>query len=63
MPTMHAPFVQPSFVHSNPYSPVVFAALTTFDESYGVDSSASTIAEHSHAPPLVYSVAPPPLRI
>lgn len=63
MPTLHAPFVQPSFVHGVPYSPVVVAALTTFDEFHGVDSSARFIAEHSHAPPIVYTPASLPLRL
>ena len=63
MPAMHAPFVPPSFVHGIPYSPVVVAVLRTSDESQSVDSSASNIAEHSHAPPIGYSPAPPPLRI
>jgi hypothetical protein len=63
MPAMHAPFVQPSLVHGIPYSPVVVAVLTTPDQFHGEDSSASTIAEHSHAPPIGYSSAPPPLRI
>src|ERR1700745_2333850 len=51
MPAMHAPFVQLSFGLGVPYSPVLVAALTTLDESLGVDSSASVVAEHSHAPP------------
>ena len=63
MPAMHAPFVQPSFGHGIPYSPVMVAGLTTFDESHAEDSSARTIAEHSHAPPIVFSPAPPSLRI
>jgi hypothetical protein len=63
MPAMHAPFVQPSFVHSVRYSPVVFAAAATFDESHRVDPSARTVAEHSHAPPIVHSPASLPLRI
>src|ERR1700741_3055495 len=45
MPAMHAPFVQLSFGHNVPYSPVLVAALTTLDESLGVDSSASVVAE------------------
>jgi hypothetical protein len=63
MPTMHAPFVQPSSAHGVPYSPVVVAVLTSFAENQGVDSSARTIAEHSHAPPIGYSPASLPLRI
>ena len=63
MPAMHAPFVPPSFGHGIPYSPVVVAVLKTFNEGHGVDSTARTIAQHSHAPPIFYSPAPPPLRI
>ena len=63
MPAMHAPFVQPSLVHGIPYSTVVVAVLKTSDQPHGVDSSASTIAEHAHAPPIGYSSAPLPLRI
>ena len=63
MPAMHAPFVQPSLVHGIPYSTVMVAVLKTSDQSHGLDSSASTIAEHSHAPPIYYSSAPLPLRI
>jgi hypothetical protein len=63
MPAMHAPFIQPSFVHGIQYSPVVVAALNTSDESQCVDSTGSTVAEHSHAPPIGNSPAPLPLRI
>jgi hypothetical protein len=63
MPAMHAPFVQPSFAHGIPYSPVVVAVLTTFDESHGAGSSDRIIAQLSHAPPIGYSPAPLPLRI
>jgi hypothetical protein len=63
MPAMHAPFVQSSLVHGIPYSTVVVAVLKTSDQPHGVDSSASAIAEHSHAPPINYSSAPPPLRL
>jgi len=63
MPAMHAPFVQPSFVHGVRYSPVVVAVVATFDESHRADPSARTVVEHSHAPPIFYSPAPPPLRI
>jgi hypothetical protein len=63
MPAMHATFVQPSLTHGILYSPVVVAVLAAFSESLGVDSSARTIAEHSHAPPAFYATAPVPLRI
>ncbi|MGA8222188.1 MAG: hypothetical protein WB780_11090 [Candidatus Acidiferrales bacterium] len=63
MPAMHAPFVRPSVVQSAPYSATVVAVLATSDESLVVDSSARAIAALSHAPPIVPSPAPPPLRI
>ncbi len=63
MPTMHAPFVQPSSVHGTSFSPVIFAVIPASGEFHGLDSSARTIAAHCHAPPILYSAAPLPLRI
>jgi hypothetical protein len=63
MPAMHAPFVQPSFTHGVQTSPVAVAVLAKFDESCGVDSPARTLAENSHAPPIIYTPSPSPLRI
>lgn len=63
MTAMHAPFVQSSSPQSIPYSAVLLAVLMPFDESQGIDSSASTIADHSHAPPVGYSPTVLPLRI
>lgn len=63
MPAMHAPFVQPSLVHGVPNLPVKVAVLQTFDGSHGLDLSARIIPEHSHAPPVVSTPTPPPLRI
>jgi hypothetical protein len=63
MPTMHAPFVQPSSVHGVSFSPVVFAVMPGFGESCGLDSLARTIAAHCHAPPGFHSPAARPLRI
>jgi hypothetical protein len=63
MPSLHATFGQPLFVQGIQYSPVVVGALKSSDESDGIDSSASTIAEHSHAPPIVDLPALLPLRI
>ncbi|HSY98155.1 MAG TPA: hypothetical protein VK788_01550 [Terriglobales bacterium] len=63
MPSMHAPFVQPSFANGIQRSLVAVAVLTTFDEAHDVDLSARTHAEHSHAPPTVYAPASLPLRI
>jgi hypothetical protein len=63
MPSMHAPFVQPSFVNGSQHSLAVVAVLTDFGESHDADSSARTLAEHSHAPPIVYTPTLLPLRI
>src|SRR5579863_5097793 len=49
MPAMHAPFVQPSFVHGVPNSAVVVAVLATSHESLLVGSTARPIAALSHA--------------
>lgn len=63
MPAMHAPFVQPSSVNGLQHSLVLVAALATLNEYHGVNSTARARAEHSHAPPIVYSVSSLPLRI
>jgi hypothetical protein len=63
MPAMHAPFVQPSSVHSVSYSPVVLAVLPATNKSLTVDSSNRVIAAHCNAPPIRYTPAPLPLRI
>jgi hypothetical protein len=63
MPSMHGPFVQPSFVNGIQRSLAVVAVLTAFDESHDADSSARTLAEHSHAPRIVYTPTSLPLRI
>jgi hypothetical protein len=63
MPAMHAPFVQPSFVNGVQHPLVIVAALAASDESHDLDSSARTLVEYSHAPPIVYSVPSLPLRV
>ena len=63
MPTMHAPFVQPSSVHSVSFSPVVVAVMAASCESGGLDFFARTVAAHCHAPPGFHSPAARPLRI
>jgi len=60
---MHAPFVQPSAVHSFSYALLVFAMLPATGDSHAVDSSNRMIAAHCHAPPILYAPAPLPLRI
>jgi hypothetical protein len=63
MPSVQAPFMQPPSMHGISYSPVIVAVLTLFDASHGIGSSGRPIVEHSHAPRIMYSPTPPPLRI
>src|SRR6266566_4286519 len=63
MQAMHAPFVQPSSVHSASSSPLVFAVLPAARESLALGSSNRVIAAHCHAPPICSVPAPIPLRI
>ncbi len=63
MPTVRAPFVQPSAVHGDSFSLLVFAVLPATDKSDAVDSSNRVIAAHSHAPPIRCAPTPLPLRI
>jgi hypothetical protein len=63
MPAAHAPFVQRSVAYGVSSSPVVVAAISTVDASFAINSSVRSAAEISHAPPVVYSSAPLPLRI
>src|SRR5690349_21761891 len=62
MPSMHAPFVQPSSGHGVSPSHVVFVLPAT-EKADAVDSSNGVIAAHCHAPPILYVPAPLPLRI
>jgi hypothetical protein len=63
MPSMHAPFVQPSSVHGVSYSPLVYAVLPETSQSPDLGSSNRVIAALCHAPPVLYALAPLPLRI
>jgi hypothetical protein len=63
MPSMHAPFVQPSSAHGVSTAPLVFAVLPAIDNSLALDFSDRVIAAHCHAPPIGYAPAPLPLRI
>jgi hypothetical protein len=63
MPSMHAPFVQPSSMHGVSYSPLVFAVLPATGKSHPVNSSNPVIAAHCHAPTIRYDPAPLPLRV
>jgi len=63
MPTVRAPFVQPSSVPGVSYSPLVLAVLPATGKSLALDFPDRVIAAHCHAPPIRYSPAPLPLRI
>ena len=63
MPSMHAPFVQPSSVHGVSYSPLVFVVLPAVSEPHPIDSADRVIVAQSHAPPILGTLAPLPLRI
>jgi hypothetical protein len=63
MPTMHAPFGQPSSVQPASFANVIFAVLPASSESLGIDSSVRLVATQSHAPPFFYLEALQPLRI
>jgi hypothetical protein len=62
MPSMHVPFVQPLTPHAG-FSFVVLAVLPDSSDSIDLMSSARHPASDSHAPPLIYSSSPVPLRI
>ena len=61
MPTVRAPFVQPSSVPGVSYSPLALAVLPATGKSLALDSPYRVIAAYCHAPPIRYS--PAPLRI
>jgi hypothetical protein len=63
MPSMHAPFVQPSYVLGVSYSPLVFAVLPAVSEPHPIDSADRVTVAQSHAPPVLGTLAPLPLRI
>jgi hypothetical protein len=63
MPTVRAPFVQPSSMQGISYSPLVLAVLPGTAKSLPLDSPDRVIAAHCHAPPIRYTPAPLPLRI
>jgi hypothetical protein len=63
MPSMHTPFVQPPSVRGVPFHPVLFAAVPPYGQSPDVATATIIIAADCHAPPILYSSAPRPLRI
>src|SRR5258708_16847570 len=52
MPSMHAPFVQPSSVHGVSYSPLVLDVLPAAAKSHVLDSLDLGIPPRRHAPPI-----------
>jgi len=50
-------------VHGVSYSPLVLAVLPATGKSLALDSTDDAIAVHCHAPPILYTPAPLPLRI
>jgi hypothetical protein len=63
MASSHATFVQPHAVQGAPFAPVLVAVLPAVHEDQGVDSWASIVTAHCHAPPLPDIAASLPLRI
>jgi hypothetical protein len=62
MPAMRAPFVQPSVGRGVSHAPAV-ATLPAFSESSVLGSCARIVTADPHAPPILYSTAPQPLRV
>lgn len=63
MPTMHSPFVTTSMVQGAAFSHAEVAGLDAANTSANLDSVTSSVAAHSHAPPIFYSSVPLSLRI
>ena len=63
MPAMAAPFVQPASVTGVCYSAVVVAKLPATSGFYNVESSNRENAVQCHAPPILGTPVPQPLRI
>jgi len=62
MPSMHAPFVQPS-ADGVSISPLVIAVLPATGKSHAVHSSNRVVAAYGHAPPIRYAPVLLPLRV
>src|SRR3974377_1465589 len=63
MPSMHAPFLQPSAGRSARVSLDALDVLRASSEPIGIASSARNITSHWHAPPGLLPQSPLPLRI
>lgn len=63
MPSMHAPFVQPSSVDGLSLLQIFFAVVPGVNASQRLDSSAYIVTAHCHAPPVLQAVTVSPLRV
>src|SRR5438445_11402740 len=63
MPSVRSPFVQPSSAHGMSFAPTLLAVTPARGELPVLDFSARIIPAHSHAPPIIFSSAPVPIRI
>jgi hypothetical protein len=63
MTAMHAALGHPSSVQGVSFSPIALGLVRAFNESQSIEHSTSTIAEHSHSPPISSSPPALPLRI
>ncbi len=63
MPSMHAPFVQPSSVHSATHPLAAVATLAASDAALPALSENEIFTTRSHAPPFISPPASLPLRI
>lgn len=62
-PTMHASLGQPSLGQSIPFSPVALGVVEAFSDSQMIGFVPSTLAAHSHDPPLPSVIPALTLRI
>lgn len=63
MPSMHAPFVQPSPVHIAAHALAAVATLTVLATASPALAESEAFTSRSHAPPLIIPPAFSPLRI
>src|SRR6516225_7244440 len=63
MPTLHAPFVQPSTVQRVSSSSITLVVMPTVSDALSLTSLARTTSAISHAPPILSPPTASPLRI
>jgi hypothetical protein len=63
MPSMHAPFVQPSSGHGVDLDHVAITAVPLSGGSPRLDSSACDVLTVDHSPPILYCPSTVPIRI